>query len=58
MLNPSFAELNPYPQKQEKFVQKDFLNAEVIGRRQQEEFVNNQIKTKKVLFYYLIKKTS
>ena len=32
------------------------MNAEVIGRKLQEEFVNDRIKTKKVSFYYPIKK--
>ena len=37
-------------------IEKDLMNAEVIGRKQQEEFVNDRIKTKKVSFYCPIKK--
>ena len=37
-------------------VEKDLTNAEVLGTKLQEEFVNGRIKTKKVSFYYLIKK--
>ena len=36
-------------------IEKDLMNAEVIGRKQQ-EFVNDRIKTKKVSFYCPIKK--
>ena len=37
-------------------IEKDLMNAEVIGKKLQEEFVNARIKTKKASFYYLIKK--
>ena len=37
-------------------IEKDLMNAEVIDRKQQEEFINDRIKTKKVSFYYPIKK--
>ena len=37
-------------------VKQDLMNAEVIGTKLQEEFVNERIKTKKVSFYYSIKK--
>ena len=37
-------------------IEKYLMNAEVIGKKLQEEFVNAQIKTKKASFYYLIKK--
>ena len=36
-------------------IEKDLMNAEVIGGKQQ-EFVNDRTKTKKVSFYYPIKK--
>ena len=39
-----------------KVVEKDLLNAGIIRRKAQEEFVNDRIKTKKVSFCYLIKK--
>ena len=37
-------------------IEKDLLNAEVIGRKLQEEFVNDRIKIKEISFYYPIKK--
>ena len=37
-------------------IEKNLINAEVIGRKQQEQFVSDRIKTKKVSFYYPIKK--
>ena len=37
-------------------IEKDLMNAEVIGKKLQEGFVNDQIKTKKVPFYYQIKR--
>ena len=37
-------------------IEKDLMSAEVIGRKLQEKFVNDQIKTKKVSFHYPIKK--
>ena len=37
-------------------IEKDLMNTEVIDRKQQEEFINDRIKTKKVSFYYPIKK--
>ena len=38
------------------FMKKDLMNAEVIGRKHQEELVNDRLKTKQVKFYYTIKK--
>ena len=37
-------------------IEKDLMSTEVIDRKQQEEFINDRIKTKKVSFYYPIKK--
>ena len=62
-----FCRVDPYVQRQKnlysllsgyhahKDIEKDLMNAEVIGKPQ-EGFVNYQIKTKKVPFYYQIKK--
>ena len=49
-------EKNLYSLSSGYHIHEDIMNAEVIGRKLQEEFVNDRIKTKKISFYYPIKK--